>query len=52
MNLEKSLQLTTRKAIALMKKGHVSAYIQTLVVIEQLKNELKTLRQHSQVAHA
>ncbi len=52
MKIEKALQKATRKAIALMKRGHVSAYIQTLVVIEQLKQELVAIRNNQQVAHS
>jgi hypothetical protein len=51
MKIEKALQKTTRKAIALMKKGQVSAYIQTLVVIEKLKQELAAIRNNPQIAN-
>ena len=52
MKIEQALQKTTRKALALMKRGHVSAYIRTLVAIEQLKQELSATRNNSQVAHS
>jgi hypothetical protein len=41
MKTEITLRKATRKALELMKKGHVSAYIEMLVIIDQLKHELR-----------